>query len=251
VASAATTKEIATVAKDTPKADMTPAAARELTAKIRASVDTTVELIRQAIGGRIWLAMHDSEGNPYKDWNAYSRAELGGFKLSLSRQDRPAVVEKLYNAGASQNMIASITGTTRQTVSNDIKRVESQRVAEEQEVNNLPPDDENITDTTAEDLPEDLPANGKPLTSIGGDGKEYKRGKATATPKAKTPDVVDVAKKIGAKLDKLISEIDDLYDLPGARDAQMGTILATHVSYFIDAATKYNLMPAEVAEVVS
>ena len=139
--------------------------------------------------------MKDAE-DTYKSWSAYADAEFGGgFHISASRHDRPAIVAALHDAGASQTLISNIVNTTRQTVANDIDLVESERAEATKGANNLPPStdtplaDDNIIDADTVDYPqpEDSPpsSNGEATaastTSIGADNKEDPR--ATTRPR--------------------------------------------------------------------
>ncbi|OBJ81990.1 hypothetical protein [Mycobacterium asiaticum] len=228
---------------------MTTAAAKSLTKKIRDARNQTLELVVEAISKRVWLSMTDANGEPYRNWNDYADREFdGGIQISVSRHDRPDIVAQLHAAGASQRMIAGITGTTQQTVGNDIKRVQSERV---QVTNNLSPgsdpeppplDVDEVPDTANEPEPEPPSADPVPNTSIGNDNREHPR--ATGTRPPKPFNLVAAAQKIGDKVDKLITAIDDLYDNHGvASSAEAENILATKVSYFFDMAEKRNLMP--------
>ena len=247
----AKTREIAK-ADDGPK-PMSAAAARNLTEKIRTERGNSIRHAVEAFTKHIWLSLKDTEGKPYKGWKDYSDNELGGFQISVSRQDRPAIVAELYDLGASQSIIASITGTTQQTVSNDIKWVESQRV---QVTNNLLPAADNTTKTeppTEELSPLDttevpLPINGETpavsTTSITMDNKEYTRGAAPRQQKAKDADAAKAAEKIAKTLDTAASLIDALFDMPGAREsANVDLILGKPVDNLMNAMTANGLIP--------
>jgi hypothetical protein len=150
----------------------------------------------------------------------------------VSRHDRPAIVAELHNAGASQNIIAGIVNTTRQTVAGDIKHVESERVTEG--VNNLPPAGDTEPpplDTDEAPLPfqESPSTNGEAAagsaTSFGSDGKEHTRDAAPRqTPKAKESEAVKLAQKIANLLGTATGLIDDLSGLP--EDDEVELILA-------------------------
>jgi hypothetical protein len=219
---------------------MSATEARNLTTKIRTSRHDTIKHAVEAFTKRIWLSLHDTEGKPYKGWKDYADNELGGFQISVSSHDRPAIVGQLHDAGASQAIIASITGTTQQTVSNDIKWVESQRVT-----NNLSPDD-NITDTTGKPLR----TNGEPVpaaTSVGVDNKEYPRS-ATKPHQQKSTDqdVIATAKKIATRLDTLNDDIDKLFKMPGARESvEVERLLRNRIESLSNAVEMY-MLPTKV-----
>jgi hypothetical protein len=60
------------IAKTEERKLMTLNAARKLTDRIKAAREGTLKLVIEAMRERIWLSMHDTEGNPYKCWNDYA-----------------------------------------------------------------------------------------------------------------------------------------------------------------------------------
>ena len=224
----------------------------------------TLEMVVGAIEGRIWLAMTDSEGNPYKDWASYSAAELGDFQISLSRKDRPEVVGRLHDAGASQSIIAGITGITQQTVSNDVRAIRAKRESEAKHVvservdapeatNNLLPD-ATVDAEPPLDVPEVPPPDEQPstnggaasTTSVGTDGKEYPRATTTPQPLEEVDPAAVVytdAMKIAARLKKLIGDIEEWHNQSGVHTGSPAeTLVAEQVSDFIDMATATGLI---------
>ena len=251
----APTKAIAKV--DSGPKLMAPAAAQSLTKKIRDARNRTLDLVIEAIAKRVWLSMHDTEGKPYKGWIEYAQSEFdGGIQISASRHERPEIVGQLHDAGASQSIIALITGTTQQTVSNDIKSIKNQRV---EATNNLLPDGDAEPpplDVDEAPLPTEAqpPTNGEAAagstTSIGTDNKEYPRATTApkSTPKAKATALVTAATKLAKTYESARAQTKALFEMPGARgSAEVEQILGKSVDTLTAALEDSGLVPAAPA----
>lgn len=89
--------------------------ARELTRQIRTGLEHSYSLIIAAWRGRAWLSMG------YSSWDAYCQGEFGNLALQPPREERPAVVLSLREAGMSVRAIVSATGLGRGTVAREVR----------------------------------------------------------------------------------------------------------------------------------
>lgn len=92
------------------------AAARSLTDRIKAAVEGTWELIKEAYTSRAWAALG------YTSWDDYCTREFGTSRLRLPREERAEVVASLRESGLSIRAIASATNEPVMTVQNEIAR---------------------------------------------------------------------------------------------------------------------------------
>jgi transposase-like protein len=159
--------------------------ARELTAKIYGHLDAAWDLIIAAYNGRAWSALG------YGSWDAYCKAEFNGARLRLPREERQEVVGSLREAGLSTRAIASATGNSTKTITEDLKQVSQSTTPDEPsnvvgldgktytpkpsvtdlisgedlaELNGKPKADEPIDAEIVEDEPKPKPERRRPLT---------------------------------------------------------------------------------------
>jgi hypothetical protein len=94
-------------------ATMTEAEARDITGRIRASLDVAWDLLVRAYLQGAWRALG------YASWDAYTDAELGETRLRIPREQRRELVASMSDAGMSTRAIGSALGVTQQTVANN------------------------------------------------------------------------------------------------------------------------------------
>lgn len=85
-----------------------------LTNQIAKSITLAWELIVRAYHGRAWEALG------YTSWDAYCEGEFGQARLALPAEERRERVRSLREHGLSTRAIASATGASKGTVSNDL-----------------------------------------------------------------------------------------------------------------------------------
>ena len=95
--------------------DLTHAQARELTDRIRVSLDGLWALVVEAFQRRAHAALG------YPSWDAYCNAEFGSNRIRLPREERQETVRSLREAGLSLRAISSATGAAYNTVMRDAK----------------------------------------------------------------------------------------------------------------------------------
>lgn len=252
--------------------DIQPAAllneedARAITARILQGTIVINDLVVEAFQRRAWSALG------YESWDEYLDGEFGGAPLSLPREKRKEAVESLRGKGLSLRAIASATGTSPQTVANDIKDIEEEaadaepaspvqfldtsQLTEEQHVRfdelaaKEASDDEYLSDeehAELKELRETVTVDAEivedeepePVNVVGLDGKEYKakaEPKEPKTPAVRVPAVVKTAKKVAALLDKARIAYDELTDSDGYEDADKDTKAA------VDKALAYSVV---------
>ncbi|MBC3193836.1 hypothetical protein H7X46_22500 [Pseudonocardia sp. C8] len=98
----------------TDDAEATPEQARQLTDRIKITVEGAWELIRQAHVSRAWAALG------YLSWDEYCDREFGTSRLKLPREERREVVASMREHGMSVRAIASATGQGYGTVQRDV-----------------------------------------------------------------------------------------------------------------------------------
>lgn len=207
--------------------------ARALTDRIQAGTTKIQELIITAYQGRAWVALG------YASWDEYISGEFASSPLALPRETRQEAVQSLKKQGLSLRAIASVTGTSPQTVANDAAAASTGTEAEVS--NNLTPEQDQrlaeldakindeagsfeVSDEEADELRElrELAATPiveaeiveEPAATKGLDGKEYKAKpkKEKAAPAPKVPATVKAAKRVVALLDKARIAYDELMD---------------------------------------
>jgi hypothetical protein len=113
--------------------DMNADEARAITEAIKAAVEQALtlikdadklvkdadKLVKDAYHRRVWLAMG------YNTFDAWCLGEFGSAPLPVSREERPAMVLALRQAGLSQRAIASAIGVSKKTVDRDLDATES------------------------------------------------------------------------------------------------------------------------------
>lgn len=98
--------------------DLTHVQARDLTDRIRISMDGLWVLVVEAFQRRAHAALG------YASWDAYCNTEFGSNRIRLPREERQETVRSLREAGLSQVAIASATGIDRKTIRSDIRASE-------------------------------------------------------------------------------------------------------------------------------
>ena len=98
--------------------ELTASQARELTDRIRVTLDGLWGLVIEAFHGRAHAALG------YPSWDAYCNAEFGSNRIKLPREERQETVRSLREAGLSQVAISSATGIDRKTIRSDIRASE-------------------------------------------------------------------------------------------------------------------------------
>lgn len=162
---------------------LAPDVARDLTTKIRKTLEFTWELVVQAFEGRAWLALG------YKTWNDYCVKEFGNQHIAIPREDRNEVVGSLRDAGLSVRAISGATGLGVGTVSRSITATSSNsKVDPGSGVPNGTPDD-------------------KPQKGL--DGKTYNRSTPKPKPRSEesTPQPLDGQSDISDELDTSLEDL--------------------------------------------
>lgn len=90
---------------------LAPNDARQLTDRIRQTLEFTWDLIVHAYQGQAWTALG------YASWNDYVVKEFGNQHLAIPREDRQEVVSSLRESGLSIRAIAAATNLSYGTVS--------------------------------------------------------------------------------------------------------------------------------------
>jgi len=84
--------------------------ARLLTDRLKAAVEMTWALVREAYVSRAWAVLG------YRTWDDYCLEEFDSYRLRLPLEELTDVVLSLRDAGLSVRAIAAATGTSRGTV---------------------------------------------------------------------------------------------------------------------------------------
>lgn len=206
---------------ETAQRSMTRDEAETLTSRIKIALDGTWELIRDAYMGRVWVPLG------YETWDDYTVSEFGATRLRLPKEERQQAVASLRDCGLSVRAIASGLGVSKNTVTADLSQtgtpepVEKMRpdevaalvrggfvesIDELVEVSGL-----NVNTRTGEVI-EDAPVvtehtvTEKVKTTIGLDGKEYKRPEPRPVPTgddATKLNAIQASKSIGRSLEAL------------------------------------------------
>lgn len=95
----------------------TPEAARDLTDKIKLTVEGAWQLIKQAYETRAWASLG------YSSWDDYCTREFGHVRLRLPREDRQETIVSLRDAGLSIRAISVATGNSKTTIQKDLGQV--------------------------------------------------------------------------------------------------------------------------------
>ncbi|GAB2714072.1 hypothetical protein ACX801_18030 [Arthrobacter bambusae] len=134
--------------------------ARELTRQIRVALEHSYTLIIAAWKGRAW------ESLGYKTWDAYVQGEFGTLALQPPREERPAIVMSMRDAGMSVRAIMSATGLGRGTVGRELEK---------------PPGLSLAAPIGGGGVPNGTPEEQSPLRVVGRDGKSYPASSARST----------------------------------------------------------------------
>ena len=97
--------------------DLTSSQARELTDRIRVTLDGLWDLVIEAFHGRAHAALG------YPSWDAYCNAEFGSNRIKLPREERQETVRSLREAGLSLRAIQSATRADVKTIRRDLEGV--------------------------------------------------------------------------------------------------------------------------------
>lgn len=93
---------------------MSPSAARDLTERIRTTIDRAWDLIAKAYTDRAWAVLG------YPTWDVYCEREFGSTWFKLPREARGEVVQSLRDLGLSTRAIGSAIGVDDRTVRRDL-----------------------------------------------------------------------------------------------------------------------------------
>lgn len=93
---------------------MSPSAARDLTERIRTTIDRAWDLIAKAYTDRAWAVLG------YQSWDIYCEREFGSTWFRLPRETRVEVVQSLRDLGLSNRAIGSAVGVDDRTVRRDL-----------------------------------------------------------------------------------------------------------------------------------
>ncbi|PVB03183.1 hypothetical protein [Mycobacteroides abscessus] len=93
---------------------MSPSAARDLTERIRTTIDRAWDLIAKAYTDRAWAVLG------YPTWDVYCEREFGSTWFKLPRETRGEVVQSLRDLGLSTRAIGSAIGVDDRTVRRDL-----------------------------------------------------------------------------------------------------------------------------------
>jgi predicted transcriptional regulator len=177
---------------DEPTAELSETAAREITDKIKASLDVTWQLIAEAYRERAHAVLG------YSSWDAYVSTEFGGGPLWVPRGTRPEVAGSLRASGMSWRAIATAMGVTERTVRRD------------------------LDDATAANAAVEMPATVKGLDGRDQPAQRKPRPKPTAPPASPQ----DEAAKFRLSAEKLLLAARALERLHlharGGKDLQLG-----------------------------
>ena len=94
--------------------ELTSSQARELTDRIRVTLDGLWDLVIEAFNGRAHAALG------YSSWDAYCNAEFGSNRIKLPREERRETVRSMREHGMSPGAIAAATGMGRTTVRREL-----------------------------------------------------------------------------------------------------------------------------------
>ena len=97
--------------------ELTASQARELTDRIRVSLDGLWALVVEAFQRRAHAALG------YPSWDAYCNAEFGSNRIRLPREERQETVRSLREAGLSLRAIQSATRADVKTIRRDLEGV--------------------------------------------------------------------------------------------------------------------------------
>ncbi len=164
--------------------------ARELTAKIRGSLETwwnsletLANLVRQAYDHQAWVALG------YESWSAYCNAELDAGRARLSRELRQQLIAELAGGDTqmSTRAIAAVVGVSPQTVVNDRAQLSSS--------GHLPEPEMVEAESVEEAVPQEV---------VGIDGKTYST--ARHRPKHRRP-LTDIYHRHAGELSKIADKL--------------------------------------------
>lgn len=216
-----------TVAKiDKLPGDMTQAAAKRVTEKIKAGVTNIIQLLLDAAEGRAWKALG------YKNWQDYINVELGGAPLQLPTLKRREAVEAFVKNGWSTRQIAAATDTPQSTISDDVAAIAKASTDRNPVSSNGQGDLEPMLDEEGNEIPtvEGELVDEEPRTVTGLDGKDR-----TVTPRS--PVVVNIlseAKNIAKQLDAVRIKLDALFDRDEYEDDEVKVTVDQALQQAID-----------------
>ncbi len=176
--------------------DLNAKAARSITSRIQSAMSDVMVLVAKAYVGRVWIALG------YESWPEYIKGEFDHAPLHLPRDERKAVAALLRGQGMSTRAIGAATGTSHETVAQDIAAVRNLTPESDSEVvdaeiveQDLPPLPANYMDAlirnstplaeVAAELGVDLMPEPKHITGL--DGKKYAPAAQRQTPAQPAP----------------------------------------------------------------
>lgn len=90
--------------------------ARELTDKIRRTLDFTWDMVAMAYKGQAWSVLG------YASWDEYCTREFGSQRIAIPREERQEIVSSLREAGLSIRAISTVANVSYGTVRNELSK---------------------------------------------------------------------------------------------------------------------------------
>lgn len=219
-------------------ADISAEDARTLTDRIKVTVESAWQMVKQAYEVRAWAVLG------YDTWDDYCTREFGTSRLKLPREERQEVVASLRDSGLSTRAIAAATGLDRKTVRKEIEVGEKgppatpptrEPTGEEVAAGHMLYGPEAFLAKQGGQEPPPLPASAPPPKIIGTDGKRYD---VTPQPKAKDrrPPLTDAAQRAGWEFRKSVERLERVAvdDRFTANKEQVAAHWRGHLSYAVE-----------------
>lgn len=204
-------------------ADISADDARQLTDRIKVSVEVAWDLITQAYSTRAWSALG------YSTWDDYCTREFGSARLRLPREDRQEVVASLREQGLSIRAIAAATGNSKNTIADDVSQIGTPDTAK--------PDPRDAYDAMRDAMVSaNKPKAPERAKVTGTDGKSYEATPRTKPGKPKRGSLPDAAQKAGWEFRKAVERIERIGsdDRFAANKEQVAAHLHGHLSYALE-----------------
>lgn len=94
--------------------------ARELTDKIRRTLEFTWDMVSLAYKGQAWSVLG------YASWDEYCTREFGSQRIAIPREERQEIVSSLRESGLSIRAISTVANVSYGTVRNELSKGGSQ-----------------------------------------------------------------------------------------------------------------------------